>query len=410
MKKSKHKDFGNVYLAVWIIILCAALYLLIQLASPLFSNKIGQAKIKFTNIVMSKLCSNVFESSSSLIQHSLLEDDSNLSFPIKLIAEGLTVDDFLIDEHITASKTEGMTMGRLSNKVRHSSSFKGHLSKDYILTNGSALNIEKDDSITVAEMPVDVIEGDFYQENLEYNTREEKGSKSSVATTMRTYNGTNYTLDNLQDINFLIRNFYIVDGGTRISDELFDSKTLLSKDMTLEIDKDKPQILIYHTHSQEAYKDSKPGDPSESVVGIGDYLARILEKKYGYNVIHDKTEYDMANGKLDRNKAYDYARKGISKILEENPSIEIVIDLHRDGADKRTTIIDGEETAQIMLLNGLSRDQRGVITYLKNPYLKDNLAFSLQLQIKSQEKYPRLFYKNYLNCYRYNLMYVQEAS
>lgn len=138
-------------------------------------------------------------------------------------------------------------------------------------------------------------------------------------------------------------------------------------------------------------------------MGIGDLLAEILEEKYGYNVIHDRSVYDLVDGKLDRNQAYNYARKSIKKILDKHPSIEVVIDLHRDGAKKRSTYIKGEETAQIMLLNGLSRNQNGPISRLDNPYLQDNLAFSLQLQLKSLELYPGLLYKNYLQAYRYNL-------
>lgn len=95
--------------------------------------------------------------------------------------------------------------------------------------------------------------------------------------------------------------------------------------------------------------------------------------------------------------------KGLNKILKENPSIEVVIDLHRDSGDSKTTIIDGVETAQIMLFNGLCRDPDGPLPKLENPYLQDNLAFSLQLQLKSMEVNNGLFIKNYLNAYRYNM-------
>jgi stage II sporulation protein P len=210
-------------------------------------------------------------------------------------------------------------------------------------------------------------------------------------------------MEQLKNVNFLIRNFYIVDPDTSIVDSLFDSEKLLGKDMTLKQNNDKPQILIYHTHSKETYIDSKANEKSDTVVGVGTYLTKILEEKYGYNVIHDTSCYDVIDGKLDRNKAYNEAEDGINKILEKYPSIEVVIDLHRDGAPKRTTTINGEETAQIMLFNGLSRNLSGPITYLDNPYLEDNLAFSLQLQLKSLSMYPGLFYRNYLHCYRYNM-------
>jgi stage II sporulation protein P len=56
-----------------------------------------------------------------------------------------------------------------------------------------------------------------------------------------------------------------------------------------------------------------------------------------------------------------------------------------------------------MLFNGLSYNQKGPIARLDNPNLQDNLAFSLQLQLKSLEIYPGFFYRNYLEVYRYNL-------
>ena len=61
----------------------------------------------------------------------------------------------------------------------------------------------------------------------------------------------------------------------------------------------------------------------------------------------------MREGKLDRNRAYTYALEGITKILEENPSIQVVIDLHRDGVKEGTrlvTEVNGKPTARIMFL------------------------------------------------------------
>ena len=87
----------------------------------------------------------------------------------------------------------------------------------------------------------------------------------------------------------------------------------------------------------------------------------------------------MVEGKLDRNRAYDNARIGTREILEEYPSIQVIIDLHRDSGSKRVTSIDGKDTAQVMFFNGLSRNMNGPIPYLYNPYLQDNLAFSLQM-------------------------------
>ena len=139
---------------------------------------------------------------------------------------------------------------------------------------------------------------------------------------------------------------------------------------------------------------------------MGDYLTELLMEKYGYCVIHNTSVFDMIDGKLDRNAAYNLAEAEISQILEENPSVEVVIDLHRDGLDgeKMVTDINGKPTAKIMFFNGLSRTARnGAIDYLPNPYIAENLAFSFQLQLKAEEYYPGFTRNIYLQSLRYNL-------
>lgn len=247
-------------------------------------------------------------------------------------------------------------------------------------------------------MPIDIINGEVYLESEETNIHDE-----AAAEALGSINGEHFTLNQLQNRQFLYNNFYIVDSATVTNDELFNAKKMLGDDMTMKMTNDKPQILIYHTHSQEAYSDSKAGKESDTVVGVGTYLTELLEEKYGYNVIHDKTKYDLMGGNLDRNLAYNFAREGIQKILDKNPSIEVIIDLHRDGADnKRVAKINGKDTAQIMFFNGLCRNAKGELPNLKNPYIQDNLAFSLQLQLMGREIYPGLMYKNYLQYLRYN--------
>ena len=170
-----------------------------------------------------------------------------------------------------------------------------------------------------------------------------------------------------------------------------------------------PQILIYHTHSQEGFLDSIPGDKSTTIVGVGERLSSILREEYGYNVIHHTGEYDTES----RDYAYSAAGPAIEKILEENPSIEVVIDLHRDGvADNQRLIteIDGVTMAQFMFFNGLSHTKKvGDIEYLPNPYIEDNLALAFQLQLKMSEYYPSLARKIYLKGYRYNMHYRDKS-
>ena len=216
-----------------------------------------------------------------------------------------------------------------------------------------------------------------------------------------------YKYEDLCDYNFLMSNFYIVPAVTTLGSDKLRAKEFIDKDLSIEKDKDKPQILIFHTHSQETFADSIEGDDTTSILGVGDYLSQLLSEKYGYNVIHDRSVYDYVDGKLDRSKAYTYAENSIARIIEENPSIEVVIDLHRDGvADDMhlVTEVNGKNTANVMFFNGISySDMNGDIEYLYNPNRDDNLATSLQMQLLGEAYYPGLLRRIYINAYRYCL-------
>lgn len=229
---------------------------------------------------------------------------------------------------------------------------------------------------------------------------------SVVATNVQPV-GTVYARESLLDFQFLLNNFYVVDASTSFDTSLVQPDVLLDKDLTMDLAGTEPKILIYHTHSQETFADSVPGDEYGTVVGLGNTLTEILQSKYGIAVYHEKGVYDMINGVLDRSQAYSLALPVISQILEQNPSIKVVIDLHRDGVNENThlvTTVNGKPTAKIMFFNGLCRnaaaDTSGI---MQNPYLTDNLAFSLQMQLKSQEKFPDFTRRIYLRSYRYNM-------
>lgn len=218
-----------------------------------------------------------------------------------------------------------------------------------------------------------------------------------------------YSREKLNDFDYLLQNFYQVDNTTTINSSQLNADSLLGKDMRLSHDASTPQILIYHTHSQEGYKDSIPGDAATSVVGVGDYLTKLLTERYGFSVIHHKGEYDVG----DRDHAYSKAAPALEQVLAENPSIEVVIDLHRDGVREDTrlvTEINGVEMAQVMFFNGLSRTTKmGDIDYLYNPYITDNLAISFQMQLKAAEYYPDFTRRIYLKGYRYNMHYCPKS-
>lgn len=236
--------------------------------------------------------------------------------------------------------------------------------------------------------------------------------KDSVTTLADGINGIMYDREQLASADFLLNKIFSVDGNTSMTTEELDIKNLMDKDLTVEgIDKSEIskeyKVLIYHTHGSESFADSREGVKEDTIIGVGDYLAELLSDKYGMKVYHDETAYDIIEGMLDRSKAYENAYKGVTKILEENPSIEVVIDLHRDGVDEEThlvTDVNGKRTAKIMFLNGVSRtDMNGDIEYLKNPNKLANLAFSFQMCITGREHYGDYIRKIYVRSYRYNL-------
>ena len=233
---------------------------------------------------------------------------------------------------------------------------------------------------------------------------ETESEKSTNIIAADTVTGNVYDRQDLNDYNFC-QQFYTVTSITSLTKEIFRPSEFLDKDMKITHDSSSPQILIFHTHSQEKFADSTDDD-STSILGVGDYLTEPLTGK-GYNVIHDRSVYDYVDGKLDRSKAYTYAEQGIESILESNPSIEVVIDLHRDGVADTThlvTEVDGRQMAKIMFFNGISYSNvKGNINYLYNPYRDDNLAMSLQMHLIGEAYYPGFLRRNYINAYRYCL-------
>ena len=149
------------------------------------------------------------------------------------------------------------------------------------------------------------------------------------------------------DYDFLLGHFYTVDPTTLANSKLINGTDLLQKDLTIDLDGAEPKILIYHTHSQEGYADSEAGNADDTVVGVGEQLKKVLEEKYHVAVCHDLSVYDMQDGKEDRNKAYSQAAVAVQNLLDEHPSIEVTVDLHRDGVPDNVhleTEINGKKT------------------------------------------------------------------
>lgn len=215
--------------------------------------------------------------------------------------------------------------------------------------------------------------------------------------------------EKLNDFDYLIQKFYTVDKTTTINSSQLNAGELLAMDCSIEKRSDgEPQILIYHTHASEGYSDSVAGDLSTTVVGVGERLTQILENTYGYQVLHDTGVYDN-----DRDHAYSVAEPYVKQLLTDHPSVEVVIDLHRDGVADSTRLVteqNGVQMAQIMFFNGLSRTtSMGDIEYLYNPYIQNNLAFSLQMQLAASEFFPDFSRKIYLKGYRYNMHFCPKS-
>ena len=214
---------------------------------------------------------------------------------------------------------------------------------------------------------------------------------------------TQMDLASLENYETLIKQFYTVDANTIAGSDQLDIHKFLGEDLTVSKEDEGPQILIYHTHSQEGFLDSVPGDASTTIMGVGEWLTMILTEQYGYQVLHHLGQYDIES----RNDSYSAALTDLETILREYPSIQVVIDLHRDAMPENVHLamdLDGRPTARFMFFNGLSRTKKtGNIAYLYNENLDGNLAFSFQMQKTAMEYYPGLTRKIYLKGYRYNM-------
>ncbi len=218
-----------------------------------------------------------------------------------------------------------------------------------------------------------------------------------------------YDESKLSDYEFVMENFYTVDSCTSAGPDILKPKDFLEYNATIDKSQPGPHILIYHTHSQEAFIDSVPGDKSTTIVGVGEKLTELLREEYGYEVYHHTGEYDIDT----RDDAYAKAAPALEEILEQYPQIQVIIDLHRDGVDENRHLVaewEGRQIAQFMFFNGLSYlNSKGSIDYLPNPYLQGNLALSFQATVTANEYYPGLARRTYLNGYRYNMHYREKT-
>lgn len=281
----------------------------------------------------------------------------------------------------------------------------------YQMSYNNTLGCETNYSINVSGNNIEVVNSETSAaqvDNSSVSTQENQPQNEAAGDVIsrNVITGSTYQAEQLYNYAFTKR-FYTVTSITSLTSDILRPQEFLNKDMSISHGSESPQILIFHTHSQEGFTDSVEGDDSTTILGVGDYLTKLLTEQYGYNVIHDRSVYDYVDGKLDRSKAYTYAENGIAAILKDNPSIDVVIDLHRDGVAQDTrlvTQVDGKQMAKVMFFNGISYSNAvGNIGYLNNPYRDDNLAMSLQMHLLGEAYYPGYLRNIYVNAYRYCL-------
>lgn len=198
--------------------------------------------------------------------------------------------------------------------------------------------------------------------------------------------------------------------GVKIKNET-DYK-LTKEILTPDIDINKENILIFHTHTCESYTESekykykqtgnyRTTDKNYTVVNVGRELDRQLQG-YGYKVIHDETYHDYPS----YSGSYSNSYKTVTNLLEENKDTDIVIDLHRDAIGDNTyapTVKIGDEyAAQLMFVMG------GNISK-EHPNWQQNLKFAVKIQEKANEMYPGLFKPIILRDASYNQQTAKAA-
>lgn len=204
-------------------------------------------------------------------------------------------------------------------------------------------------------------------------------------------------------------NVYVKDGNSNYDANI---KQLLASDAKCKIKKNAGyQVLLVHTHTTEGYADSdknwydksynpRTTDKSESVVAVADEIEKQLNAA-GIKTLHVSTYHDYP----EYTGAYNRARETIKSYLKKYPSIEMVIDVHRDSMTqddgtklKPTVTIDGKKAAQVMIISGC--DNEGKLNFSG---WRDNLIIATQLQKQMADDYEGLARPLYFAPFRYNM-------
>ncbi len=218
----------------------------------------------------------------------------------------------------------------------------------------------------------------------------------------------------LDDPKFVLDSFFSGDAELELGVDViaqWDFTDLANRELTIDTSIEGPHILIYHTHNQEVYIDEDWREyETGGVIAVGNALTQELENRFGVEVLH-VTDSFYLDGSRSVDGAYERMEAVIAPIIENNPSIQLVIDIHRDALSAGAYLageVDGEPAAKLMFVNGLTqwRNLAGELVYMNNlvnEYVEDNLTVSIQAQIAALTYYPDIMRRIYLKPYRYGL-------
>lgn len=116
---------------------------------------------------------------------------------------------------------------------------------------------------------------------------------------------------------------------------------------------DRGRVIIYHTHTTESFVPTSGERFTEnlelSVARVGEELSRLLERDYNLTVVHDRQIHDRV-----RRTSYEVALETLSTLLKTYPDAALVIDLHRDGVNRKITTaqINGQNVGRVLFVVG----------------------------------------------------------
>ncbi|MEG2144315.1 MAG: stage II sporulation protein P, partial [Oscillospiraceae bacterium] len=207
--------------------------------------------------------------------------------------------------------------------------------------------------------------------------------------------------------NFLSTHGIMVKNATKYSDK--EIAEILQTPNAYKTERGLPSVLIYHTHATESFNpydgdfyDSRYNwrsrDNNSNMVSVGAAASAVLEK-HGFVVLHDTSQHDYPS----YNGSYKNSFNSVSRYLAENPTLKIVLDLHRDATEQddgkiiKPTIKIGElKYAQLMIIANCD-DGSGLI-----PNWRENFKLAAAIQEKVNEIAPNIARPILLSYRKYN--------